>query len=406
MLYYLFEFLESKYALPGASVFQYLSFRSAASALSSLLLAYFLGKRIIKYLRIKQIGENVRDLGLKGEESKKGTPTMGGIVILICTLIPVLLFGKINVYSSLLIFTTIWLGLIGFIDDYIKIFKKQKSGLAGKFKIFGQIILGVIVGGVLYFQPVKQNTSQSDKSNFHYSTSSDSTKLKTENVITTTLPFYKNNEFNYSTIVEWIHPNMKKYTWILFVFIVILIVTAVSNGANLTDGLDGLAAGNASIIIFTLGVFAWISGNVIYSDYLNIAYIPNVGEITIFIAALLGALIGFLWFNAYPAQIFMGDVGSLSVGGIIAVIAIIIRKELLLPLLCGVFFIESLSVIIQVLYFKYTKRKTGAGKRVFLMAPLHHHFQKKGYHESKIVSRFWVVGILLALLTIVTLKIR
>ena len=399
MFYFLFEYLELQYQLPGASLFKYLSFRSSLAFIFSLMLSIKYGKNIINFLRKKQVGETIRDLGLAGQKEKSGTPTMGGLIIIVSTIIPVLLFSKFdNIYIILLLFTTLWLGLIGFIDDYIKIFKKNKKGLKGKFKIIGQIFLGFVVGLTLYFHPdvtIKdQVLSENLKQNFEYK----STK--------TTVPFFKNNELDYSYFVSWISEESEKLSLIAFIFFVILIITAVSNGANLTDGIDGLAAGSSVIITLTLGVFAWISGNIIFSDYLNIMYIPRVSEIVIFISAFIGGLIGFLWYNAFPAQIFMGDTGSLTIGGIIAVIAIIVRKELLLPLICGIFLLETISVIIQVSFFKYTKNKYGKGKRIFLMSPIHHHFQKKGYHESKIVVRFWIIGILLAILSLITLKIR
>tara|TARA_B110000263_G_scaffold32458_2_gene24636 strand:- start:8478 stop:9677 length:1200 start_codon:yes stop_codon:yes gene_type:complete len=399
MFYFLFEYLELQYQFPGASLFKYLSFRSSLAFIFSLMLSIKYGKNIINFLRKKQIGETIRDLGLAGQKEKSGTPTMGGLIIIVSTIIPVLLFSKFdNIYIILLLFTTLWLGLIGFIDDYIKIFKKNKKGLKGKFKIIGQIFLGFVVGLTLYFHPdvtIKdQVLSENLKQNFEYK----STK--------TTVPFFKNNELDYSYFVSWISEESEKLSLIAFIFFVILIITAVSNGANLTDGIDGLAAGSSVIITLTLGVFAWISGNIIFSDYLNIMYIPRVSEIVIFISAFIGGLIGFLWYNAFPAQIFMGDTGSLTIGGIIAVIAIIVRKELLLPLICGIFLLETISVIIQVSFFKYTKNKYGKGKRIFLMSPIHHHFQKKGYHESKIVVRFWIIGILLAILSLITLKIR
>ena len=399
MFYFLFEYLELQYQLPGASLFKYLSFRSSLAFIFSLMLSIKYGKNIINFLRKKQIGETIRDLGLAGQKEKSGTPTMGGLIIIVSTIIPVLFFSKFdNIYIILLLFTTLWLGLIGFIDDYIKIFKKNKKGLKGKFKLIGQIFLGFVVGLTLYFHPdvtIKdQVLSENLKQNFEYK----STK--------TTVPFFKNNELDYSYFVSWISEESEKLSLIAFIFFVILIITAVSNGANLTDGIDGLAAGSSVIITLTLGVFAWISGNIIFSDYLNIMYIPRVSEIVIFISAFIGGLIGFLWYNAFPAQIFMGDTGSLTIGGIIAVIAIIVRKELLLPLICGIFLLETISVIIQVSFFKYTKNKYGKGKRIFLMSPIHHHFQKKGYHESKIVVRFWIIGILLAILSLITLKIR
>jgi len=399
MFYFLFEYLELQYQLPGASLFKYLSFRSSLAFIFSLMLSIKYGKNIINFLRKKQIGETIRDLGLAGQKEKSGTPTMGGLIIIVSTIIPVLLFSKFdNIYIILLLFTTLWLGLIGFIDDYIKIFKKNKKGLKGKFKIIGQIFLGFVVGLTLYFHPdvtIKdQVLSENLKQNFEYK----STK--------TTVPFFKNNELDYSYFVSWISEESEKLSLIAFIFFVVLIITAVSNGANLTDGIDGLAAGSSVVITLTLGVFAWISGNIIFSDYLNIMYIPRVSEIVIFISAFIGGLIGFLWYNAFPAQVFMGDTGSLTIGGIIAVIAIIVRKELLLPLICGIFLLETISVIIQVSFFKYTKNKYGKGKRIFLMSPIHHHFQKKGYHESKIVVRFWIIGILLAILSLITLKIR
>ena len=403
MLYYLFEYLENQYRIPGASLFNYISFRTAAAVITSLLISTIFGSKIIDFLRRKQIGESIRDLGLDGQNEKQGTPTMGGIIILCSTLIPVLLFARLdNIYIILLIITLVWMGLIGFVDDYIKLFKKDKDGLRGIYKIVGQVLLGVIIGATLFFHsdvtikeqgPFTEQIQSIDKLTEYKSTE-------------TTIPFVKDNVFNYSDLITWIHPSLESYTWIVFIFFVVLIIAAVSNGANLTDGLDGLAAGSSAIIVLTLGVFSWVSGNIIFSEYLNIMYIPRVGEITIFIGAFVGALVGFLWYNTYPAQVFMGDTGSLTIGGIIAVISIAVRKEWLIPLICGIFLIENLSVIIQVAYFKYTRKKLGVGKRIFLMSPLHHHFQKKGYHESKIVTRFWIVGILLAILSIITLKIR
>lgn len=410
MLYYLFDFLEKQYQLPGAELFRYISFRAAMSIILSLAISTIFGKRIINYLLVKQVGESVRDLGLKGQSEKAGTPTMGGIIIIIATLIPVLLFVKLeNIYVILLIVTTLWMGSIGFIDDYIKIFKKNKEGLQGKFKVIGQVGLGIIVGATLYFHsgvtvksepvaPVVEQETNLVEVDAHYQNE--------EKELITTIPFLKNNEFDYAKLVSWISPGFEKYAWLIFIPIVIFIVTAVSNGANLTDGIDGLAAGSSAIVVLTLGVFAWVSGNIIFSDYLDVMYIPRSGEMTVFIAAFAGALVGFLWYNTYPAQVFMGDTGSLTIGGIIAVLAIATRKELLIPVLCGVFFMENLSVIMQVGWFKYTKRKYGTGKRIFLMSPLHHHYQKLGQHESKIVVRFWIIGILLAVITIVTLKIR
>lgn len=399
MLYFLFEYLEIKYQLPGASLFKYLSFRSALAFILSLMLSIKYGKNIIKFLKRKQIGETVRDLGLKGQKEKSGTPTMGGLIIIIATIIPVLLFSNFkNIYIIILIFTTIWLGFIGFLDDYIKVFKKNKDGLKGKFKIIGQISLGFIIGLTLFYHQDVTVKDQNKISNIEEIVEYKSTK--------TTLPFLKDNEFDYSYLTSWTGHKSNKLNLIVFVFFVILIISSVSNGANLTDGVDGLAAGSSVIISLTLAVFAWISGNIIFSDYLNIMYIPRVSEVVIFISAFIGGLIGFLWYNAFPAQIFMGDTGSLTIGGVIAVIAIIIRKELLLPLICGIFLIETLSVIIQVGYFKYTKNRLGIGKRIFLMSPIHHHFQKLGYHESKIVVRFWIIGILMAILSLITLKIR
>ena len=398
MLYFLFEYLEAKYQLPGAGLFQYVSFRSALAFIISLLISISYGKKIIRFLKEKQIGETVRDLGLNGQKEKSGTPTMGGLIIIFATIIPVLVVANFtNIYITILLFTTIWLGFIGFTDDYIKVFKKSKDGLKGKFKIIGQIILGLVVGLTLYFHPdVKIKDSGGNiLGNKEYK----STK--------TTVPFLKNNEFDYSDFIFWMDEKKSfDYGYIVFIFFVILIISAVSNGANLTDGVDGLAVGSSVIISITLGVFAWVSGNIIFSDYLDVMYIPEVSEVVIFVSSFIGAMIGFLWYNSYPAEVFMGDTGSLAIGGIIAVIAIIVRKELLLPLICGIFLIEVVSVIVQVSYFKYTRKKIGVGKRVFLMSPLHHHFQKKGIHESKIVVRFWIIGILLAILSIITLKIR
>ncbi len=406
MLYYLFEYLEEAYKLPGAGLFQYLSFRSALSVIVSLVIATVFGKRIISYLRRKQVGETVRDLGLEGQSEKAGTPTMGGLIIILATLVPVLLFTKLeNIYVILLIITMLWMGAIGFIDDYIKIFKKDKQGLPGKFKVFGQLVLGIVVGCTLYFHDgvtIKENAALDQADQTAMVTTIDQEIKSTK----TTIPFIKDNEFEYADLVSWIGPGAEKYAWIPFIFIVIVIITAVSNGANLTDGIDGLAAGTSAIAVLTLGVFAWISGNIIFSDYLNIMYIPRTGEIAVFISAFVGALIGFLWYNTYPAQVFMGDTGSLTIGGVIAVIAITIRKEWLIPILCGIFLIENLSVIMQVGWFKYTKKKFGEGRRIFRMSPLHHHYQVKGFHESKIVTRFWIVGIFLAILAVVTLKIR
>ncbi len=412
MLYHLFEYLEQEFQMPGAGLFQYITFRAGLAFMLSLFIGLIFGKKIINFLRCKQMGELVRDLGLEGQKEKEGTPTMGGVIIIVATLIPVFLFAcLVNVYIILLIVSTLWMGGIGFLDDYIKVFKKDKEGLAGKFKILGQVGLGLIVGSILYFNQnvvVKENLPFEERKieiteqrqiNRHYFTE----EIKSTK---TNIPFLKNNEFDYANLITWIDEDLREYAWLIFIPIVIFIITAVSNGANLTDGIDGLAAGSSSIIVTVLALFAWLSGNVIFADYLNIMYIPNLGEVTIFCAALLGGLIGFLWYNTYPAQVFMGDTGSLTIGGVIAVMAIAERKELLIPILCGIFFMETLSVMVQVSYFKYTKKKYGEGRRIFKMSPLHHHFQKEGYHESKIVNRFLIVGIILATLTIITLKIR
>jgi len=413
MLYYLFEYLEKHYQLPGASLFGFITFRAAISIILSLLISTIFGKRIIRFLQKQQVGETIRDLGLEGQAEKVGTPTMGGIIIIMATLIPVLLFARLdNIYIILLIVTTLWMGTIGFIDDYIKKFKNDKDGLKGRFKVLGQIGLGIIVGTTLYFnQDVtlkeKLPVAQQQEILMANPNVSPSLLFKGEEKSTkTTIPFVKGNEFDYADLITWINPELEKYAWVIFILVVIFIITAVSNGANLTDGIDGLAAGTSAIIVLTLGIFAWVSGNIIFSDYLNIMYIPRVEEITIYIAAFVGALIGFLWYNTYPAQVFMGDTGSLTIGGIIAVIAIAVRKEWLIPVLCGIFLAENLSVVMQVSYFKYTRRKYGEGRRIFKMSPLHHHYQKSGYHESKIVTRFWIIGILLAIISIVTLKIR
>ena len=407
MLYYLFEFLEQQYQLTGASLFQYLSFRAAFAIILSMGFSMVFGKRIIRYLKKQQIGETVRDLGLEGQKEKEGTPTMGGLIIIFSTLIPVLLLAQLsNIYIVLLMCTTVCMGFIGWLDDYIKIFKKNKGGLQGKFKVVGQVLLGAFVGSVLFFHPQVKVRTEVEPIGNSIETVAEVFETKTDVKATlTTIPLLKNNEFNYHTLIEWLGVG-SQYTWLIFIPIVIFIITAVSNGANLTDGIDGLAAGTSAIIVFALAVFSWVSGNVNFASYLNIMYIPDVGEIVVFISAFLGALIGFLWFNTYPAEIFMGDTGSLTLGAVISVIAIIVRKELLIPLLCGVFFIETLSVILQVSYFKYTRTKTGVGQRIFKMAPLHHHFQKLGFHESKIVARFWILGIVLAVLSIVTLKLR
>ncbi|MFH6767935.1 phospho-N-acetylmuramoyl-pentapeptide-transferase [Gaetbulibacter aquiaggeris] len=412
MLYYLFEYLEKQFQFPGASLFGYITFRAAFAIILSLLISTIYGKRIIKYLQKKQVGETIRDLGLEGQQQKAGTPTMGGLIIILATLIPVVLLAKLeNIYIILLLITTIWMGTIGFIDDYIKKFKKDKEGLKGRFKVLGQIGLGIIVGSTLYFHPdvtIKEELPQNEQAQVVVVNNTVQTKqFKEEEKSTkTTIPFLKSNEFDYADLITWVNPVLAQYAWVIFILITIFIITAVSNGANLTDGIDGLAAGTSAIIVLTLGIFAWVSGNIIFSDYLNIMYIPRVEEITIYIAAFVGALIGFLWYNTYPAQVFMGDTGSLTIGGIIAVIAIAVRKEWLIPVLCGIFLAENLSVVMQVSYFKYTKKKYGEGRRIFKMSPLHHHYQKSGYHESKIVTRFWIVGILLAIISIVTLKIR
>jgi phospho-N-acetylmuramoyl-pentapeptide-transferase len=409
MLYYLFEYLDKVLNIPGTGVFQYITFRSALALILSLLISTIFGKKIINFLRNQQVGETVRELGLQGQTQKAGTPTMGGLIIIIATLIPVLLFTKLNnIYIILLIVTTLWMGTIGFIDDYIKIFKKDKEGLKGIFKVIGQVGLGVIVGSVLYIHPGVTVRNDVVKPNI--------TLNQTQNVINqapveekstaTTIPFLKNNEFDYAELLAWTGEGYEKWAWLIFIPVVIFIITAVSNGANLTDGIDGLAAGTSAISVLALGIFTFVSGNIIFSSYLNIMYIPNSGEMTVFIAAFVGALVGFLWYNSYPASVFMGDTGSLTIGGIIAVLAISVRKEMLIPLLCGIFLAENLSVVLQVSYFKYTKKRFGEGRRIFLMSPLHHHYQKKGYHESKIVTRFWIVGILLAILSIVTLKLR
>jgi len=402
MIYYFLEYLDQTFDLPGTGLYQYITFRSGVALILSLLISTIFGKRIIKYIRRKQIGETVRELGLEGQNQKAGTPTMGGIIIILATLIPVILFARIdNVYIWLLILTTIWMGTIGFLDDYIKVFKKDKEGLKGKFKVFGQIGLGIIVGSILYFHPdVTVREAPDNMLNTEMASRFDVKSTAT------TIPFFKDNEFDYGQLISWMGDGYQDYVWLVFIPIVIFIITAVSNGANLTDGIDGLAAGTSAINVAALGVFTFVSGNIILSTYLNIMYIPNSGEMTVFIAAFVGALVGFLWYNAYPAQVFMGDTGSLTIGGIIAVLAISVRKELLLPVLCGVFVIENLSVVMQVGYFKYTKRKYGEGRRIFLMSPLHHHFQKKSYHESKIVTRFWIVAMFLAVFCVVSLKLR
>jgi phospho-N-acetylmuramoyl-pentapeptide-transferase len=419
MLYYLFEYLDRVFDIPGAGVFRFISFRAALAIIISLFITLILGKPIIRLLLKKQVGETIRDLGLEGQAQKKGTPTMGGLIIISAILIPTILLARLdNIYILLMIVSTLWLGFIGFLDDYIKVFKKDKEGLAGRSKIIGQVGLGLIVGSVLYFHNdvvVRDNvipvggpsiTLNSEAESEIQTGQADAMKTMDVKSTATTIPFMKNNEFDYRMISEWLGDKAGKYVWIIFILAVILIVTAVSNGANITDGIDGLATGTSAIIGVTLAVFAYVSGNTIFSDYLNIMYIPNTGELMVFMSAFVGACVGFLWFNAYPAQVFMGDTGSLALGGIIAVFAIAIRKELLIPVLCGIFLIENLSVMMQVSYFKYTKRKFGEGRRIFRMSPLHHHYQKLGYHESKIVTRFWIVGIMLAVLSIVTLKLR
>jgi phospho-N-acetylmuramoyl-pentapeptide-transferase len=422
MFYYLFHFLDKQFNFPGAGVFQYISFRAAMALIVSLLISMVFGKRIINLLHRKQVGETVRDLGLQGQLEKKGTPTMGGLIILSAIIVPTLLFAKLhNVYIILMLVSTVWLGSIGFLDDYIKVFKKDKKGLHGKFKILGQVGIGLIVGITLYFNHdvvVRERVHSSGQSSYTIEVlnGTDATPqmpvYSTEDTksMKTTIPFVKNNEFDYSSLLSFLGDGYKKWAWLLFIPIVIIIVTAVSNGANITDGIDGLATGTSAIIGVTLGILAYVSGNKIFADYLNIMYIPNAGELVIFISAFVGACVGFLWYNSFPAQVFMGDTGSLALGGIIAVFAIAIRKELLIPILCGVFLVENLSVVLQVLYFKRTKRKFGIEyareHRLFKMAPLHHHYQKLGMHESKIVSRFWIIGIMLAVLAVVTLKLR
>ena len=416
MLYHLFEYLEETYKLPGAGVFQYISFRASLAVIVSLIISLLFGKRLIDKLRDLQAAETIRTLGLDGEESKRGTPTMGGLIILAAILIPTLLFAKLdNVYVLLMIFSTIWLGLIGFLDDYIKIYKKDKAGLAGKFKVIGQVGLGVIVALVLHFnedvvvrEQYKINTINEAPADVEVKNINGQLMyFKDVKSSTTTLPFIKTHEVDYSKFLFWMSDSKaNKWAWVVFMIIAVLVITAVSNGANLTDGIDGLAAGSSAIIGITLAVLAFISGNLIFSDYLNIMFIPNQGELVIFAAAFTGACIGFLWYNSFPAQVFMGDTGSLALGGIIAVLALMIRKELVLPILCGIFLIENLSVMIQVSYFKYTKKKSGEGKRIFKMSPLHHHYQKLGYAEPKIVTRFWIVGIMLAIFTIITFKLR
>jgi phospho-N-acetylmuramoyl-pentapeptide-transferase len=416
MLYYLFSYLQNHYKIPGGGLFNFISFRAAMAFILSIIISLVFGRRIIYMLQRKQVGEEIRNLGLEGQIQKQGTPTMGGLIIISALLIPTLLFAKVgNVYIWLIVISTLWLGLIGFIDDYIKVFKKNKKGLAGKFKLMGQIGLGLIVGTTLYFHTdvmLRENVSAVEMQ-----------KMGTQNVrvvgharnkeiivehksTKTTIPFVKSNEFDYASILSFLGDNYEKYAWLIYIPIVIFIIAAVSNGANITDGLDGLASGTSAIIVLTLAIFAYVSGNSVFSSYLNIMYIPNLGELVIFAGAMVGACVGFLWYNAYPAQVFMGDTGSLTLGGVIAVLALMVRKELLIPVLCGIFLIENLSVMLQVSYFKYTKRKYGEGRRILKMSPLHHHYQKLNYHESKIVSRFWILGVFLAILSIITLKLR
>ena len=413
MLYHFFNYINQNFDFPGSGLFEFISFRAGMAVITSLVITLVFGGRLIKFLQRKQVGESIRDLGLEGQIVKAGTPTMGGVIILAGIIVPTILFAKLdNIYIQLMLVATVWLGLIGFLDDYIKVFKKNKKGLAGKFKVIGQIGVGIIVGASMYWSDSvtiksktyynteilaeQQESSQETKSYFWEETKS----------LKTTIPFVKNNEFDYSWLISWISPELSKYSWLVFIPIIVIIVISVSNGANLTDGLDGLATGTSAIIGITLAIFAYLSGNLVFSDYLNILYIPNSSELVIFISSFVGACIGFLWYNSFPAKVFMGDTGSLALGGIIAVFAIAIRKELLIPVFCGVFLIENLSVVLQVSYFKYTKRKFGEGRRIFLMSPIHHHYQKKGIHEAKIVSRFWILGILLAVLSIVTLKLR
>lgn len=404
MLYYLFDYLDREFDLIGAGVFQFISFRAGMATVLSLLITILFGKKLIGLLRRKQVGESIRDLGLEGQMKKKGTPTMGGIIIIAAIFFPTILFARLdNIYIILLLISLVWMGLIGFLDDYIKVFRKNKEGLRGRFKIVGQVGLGLIVGITLFFSDevvIREFTGTTSLQNNETTLTQDYVDRKST---TTTIPFVKNNELDYADIIAWLDPGL---TWVIYVLIVIFIVTAVSNGANITDGIDGLAAGSSAIIGLTLAIFAYLSGNAIFSDYLDIMYIPYTGELVIFCTAFVGACIGFLWYNSFPAQVFMGDTGSLSLGGVIAVLALVVRKELLLPVLCGIFLIENLSVIIQVSYFKYTRKKYGEGRRIFRMSPVHHHYQMKGLHESKIVTRFWTVGILLAIFTLATLKLR
>jgi phospho-N-acetylmuramoyl-pentapeptide-transferase len=413
MFYYIADYLQRCCDVPGAGVFQYISFRTAAAVIVSLMISLVFGTRWIKYLNRKQVGETIRDLGLEGQLEKQGTPTMGGLIILASILIPTLLFAKLdNIYILLMIFTTVWLGLTGFTDDYIKVFRKNKKGLSGKYKILAQVILGIVVGATMYFsdsvvirEKVTHSAASTEQQVIHKDPVSNFSSEAVKST-KTSIPFVKNNEFDYAVLLKWLGEGYEKYAFLIFIPLVIFIITAVSNGANLTDGMDGLATGTSAIIGATLGLLAWVSGNIVFADYLNIMYLPNTGELTIFIGSFVGGCIGFLWYNSYPAQVFMGDTGSLALGGSIAVFAIIIRKELLIPILCGIFLMESLSVVMQVSWFKITKHRYGAGRRIFKMSPLHHHFQVLGYPEPKIVQRFMIVGILLAIVTIITLKLR
>ncbi len=416
MFYYLFEYLDKTFDLPGAGVFQFISFRAGMAVIFSLFITMISGRRIIRMLQKNQVGETVRNLGLEGQMKKQGTPTMGGIIIIAAIVIPTLLFAKLdNIYIILMLISTVWLGAIGFLDDYIKVFRKDKKGLHGKFKILGQITLGIIVGGTLFFHEGVVIREKADTPlEFHTTDEimemdvppNGPFEMESLKSTKTTIPFFKDNEFDYAVLLRWLGEGYERWAFLVFIPIVILIITAVSNSANMTDGLDGLATGTSAIIGVTLGILAYVSGNIVFADYLNIMYIPMTGELVVFIAAFVGACIGFLWYNSYPAQVFMGDTGSLSLGGIIAVFAIVIRKELLIPVLCGIFFVESLSVILQVSWFKYTRKKFGEGKRIFKMAPLHHHFQMLGYHEAKIVQRFFIIGIILAVFSVITLKLR
>jgi phospho-N-acetylmuramoyl-pentapeptide-transferase len=406
MLFYLFRYLHEHYHLPGAGVFQYTTFRAGLAVVISLLIALTFGHRLIKMLQRKQIGESVRDLGLQGQNEKKGTPTMGGLIIILAILVPVILLCRLrNIYIILMILSTVWLGLIGFMDDYIKVFRKNKEGLSGRFKILGQVGLGITVGWVLFYSP-EITIREYLLPNGQYSTIQATKTFKDVHLMITTVPFIKNNELNYGDLFATAGEMFNGLYGLLYIPIVIFLITAISNGANLTDGLDGLAAGTSAIIGITLAIFAFVSGNALLADYLDVMFIPDSGELVIFCTAFVGACIGFLWYNSYPAQVFMGDTGSLTLGGIITVLALVVRKELLIPVLCGIFIIENLSVIVQVSYFKYTRKKYGEGRRLLRMSPLHHHYQKLGYHESKIVSRFWIVGIMLAVITLVTLKLR